>query len=203
MSILKVSEGDIICIPACKHKKWGFVLGRIVLNSHYVTWLEVFSKYHSDFSISRDEILRQNFSKNNRLFNPVHVSLDFGKYFGKIKWPTIHTNNYNQADSNIEDIEFASPDYKISGIFYKNNKELHEPADRRRPLEDCTIYSNPQLIHRINLHLSGIANKTIPWNAETIHNLIEQRSIKWWLDGIQYCADSVDAAAREFKISKQ
>jgi hypothetical protein len=199
VSLLKVNPGDIIGIPAEKDAVWGFVLGRIIMTG-VVTWIEVFSEFSTNFQIDEKEIEQRDFSSRARLFDPVYVALDFGKYFGKVKWPILGvTPSYTPEQSNFSDIEFEGDSYQELGIYYKELAEHTEVGGLRRNLEDRTIYSNPQLVRRINLYLSGYFEKGTPWNSRVIKSVIDKEGMDWWVAGINSCNDKADAVALEFK----
>ncbi len=199
MALLKVNPGDVVAVPAEKKGEWGFVLARVI-RSGVVTWIEVFEDFYTDFNIDEKAIAARNFSEEARLFKPVYAAFDFGKYFGKVKWPVLATDaSYTPDQSNISSIEFEGDSYQESGIYYKNGVECVEPAGVRRGLENRTIYSNPQLVRRINLYLSGYFEKGVPWNSEVIRAVVEKEGMDWWVDGINACNDKADAVALKFK----
>lgn len=199
MSLLKVNPGDVIAIPAEKDAVWGFVLGRVII-SGVVNWIEVFSEFSSNFNIDENEIAGRDFSEPARLFCPVYAALDFGKYFGKVKWPIVFsTPSYDPEQSGFSDIEFEGESYEELGIFHKGRVEQVEKKGVRRNLEDRTIYSNPQLVWRINLYLSGYCKKGTPWNSRVVKSMIDEKGMDWWVGGIKSCNEKADAVATRFK----
>lgn len=196
--LLKVCPGDIIGVPAEKGTRWGFVLARVIRNKPSV-WVEVFDKFHHNFHITQEEIKKNNFSKDARLFQPIYAALDFGKYFGKVKWPILATDPIYQPDkSDMSSIEFEGDSYLETGVYSRGGVEHSEEGGLRRDLEDTTIYSNPQLVRRVNLYLSGYMKKGAPWNARQKQAIIEKEGIEWWVDGINACNAHADAVSLKF-----
>lgn len=199
VSMLKTNPGDIIAVPAEKDGVWGFVLARVIL-SGVVNWIEVFDDFGANFDISREEIAKRDFSVRARLFGPIYAALDFGRYFGKVKWPVLDSDSsYSPELSNFSDIEFEGESYAELGIYRKGRVELQEDGGVRRNLEDRTIYSNPQLVRRVNLYLSGYFHKGAPWNSRVVKSVIDKQGMGWWVDGINACNDKADAVALKFK----
>jgi hypothetical protein len=198
MALLKVSPGDIVGVPAAKDGVWGFVLSRVIREDK-VLWIEVFSSFLTNFSISETGVLAQDLSGDNRLFNPIYASFDFNRHFGKIKWPILaRAPAYTPGQSKISQIEFEGISYFETGLYLKGGKEYREPPGVRRNLEDRTTYSNPQLVHRINLHLSGYVRKGEPWNARLERPLIEREGMYWWSEGEESCKIAADEVASRF-----
>lgn len=202
MSLLKVVPGDIIAIPAEKNGEWGFVFSRVIING-VVTWIEVFEEFSSHFSINTLEIIKKDFSTQTRLFNPIYAALDFGRYFGKVKWPILVSDPlYTPVQSDFPNIEFEGEGYQEFGIYYKGMTKCVENTGIRRNLESRTIYSNPQLVWRINLFLSGYFEKGTPWNPRIIKSVIDKEGMDWWVNGINSCNNKADEIALKFKNSK-
>ena len=195
MAVLKVNQGDILAIPAQKNNGWGFVLSRVIYNDK-ATCIEVFEKFHDNFGMTPTECLAENFSAGKRLFNPVLVALDFGRHFGKIKWEILAKSpKYDPEQSGLSDIEFENASYPEVGSYTKGRKEFHEPPDVRRSLESRTIYSNTQLVCRINMYIQGIFKKNEPWNPLTLKPVFEQQNENWWSDELKACMEPMDAVA--------
>lgn len=201
MAILSRAAGDIIAVPALKDGHWGFLMSRVIY-ADVVTCIEVFAPFKTNFVITANETLEQIPSIQERLFNPIYASFDFSKNFGKIKWPILaHDLNYDTRQSRASDIEFEGDCYNELGYFLRGRKEFTEPSGVRRVLENRTIYSNPQLVHRINLYFSGVLKKGEVCNAARVRALIEERGMSWWADGVEACRESVDAVAKKFADS--
>jgi hypothetical protein len=197
MALLLVDAGDVIAIPAAKAGKLGFVLARVIIPIRTRT-IEVFREFRTDFAISEEEVRAQDFSVASRLFNPVYASLDFGKPFGVVKWPILLKNpHYDKEMSNFSDIEFEdATEYEEFGRYYKGGEECYEPQGVRRDLESRTIYSNPQLVHRIKLHLAGYLNVGEPLNSDRTRKAIQENGEEWWITGISACRDLSDEVTK-------
>jgi hypothetical protein len=204
MALLKVVPGDIVAIPCKKNDNIGFVLSRVI-RYDVVLWIEVFSDFFTDFSVGQTEVLEQDFSTSNRLFNPIYASFDFNKYFGKIKWPILaHSPNYNpEVDSKYSNIEFEDVSYEELGLYLKGGELVYEKNGIRRNLEDRTIYSNPQLVTRINLYMSGYLKKGTVWNYKLTRAITKAEGKDWWRDQIEYCTVLVDIVAQKFKDARK
>lgn len=199
MALLNVNPGDVLGVPARSGGAWGFVLARII-RSDPSPWLEVFGDFSRDFSITEEEVLNRDFSISNRLFNPVYVALDFNRHFGEVKWPILARNpGYSPGQSAAEEIEFEEVSYWKTGVYYRNGIRCQELPGHRRDLEDATIYSNPQLVWRINLYLSGYFAKGAAWNSRLKKSVIEKEGVDWWVGGINACNANMDTIALEFK----
>ena len=210
MALLKKSLGDIIGVPAMQGEELGFVLMRIIRTKHPVTWSEVFKGFYTNFSITAEEVLACDFSKENILFGPVHTSLDFNKYFGKTKWPILaHDTSAEVDQADNPDIEFASHDYFSSGIYYKAEKDYFNPPDQRREIEDNLIYSNPQLIRRINLHLSGYLKPGRKWSYIVGQELVRDQALRdsagkaWPEADMDHCLLVAEEVAQKFKLARK
>lgn len=204
MALLKVNAGDVVAIPAVKGGQYGFVLSRVIVPINTRT-IEVFSDFLTNFDITEEEVRSQDFSIDNRLFNPVYASFDFSKHFGKVKWPILLSDpTYDREQSKYSEIEFEdASEYQEFGRYYRGGDEYHEPPGVRRNLESKTIYSNPQLMHRVNLHLAGYLKKGEPLNPLRTRAAIEQNGMDWWVDGINACNDIADAIATKLKDAQQ
>lgn len=122
-----------------------------------------------------------------------------------MKWPVLlHDPNYDKEQSKCSEIEFEySSEYQEFGRYAKGGKECTEPPGVRRNLQDKTIYSNPQLMHRISLHLNGYLKRGEPMNALRERAAIEQNGMDWWVDGVNACNDIADAIATKFKEAQK
>jgi hypothetical protein len=208
MALLKVAVGDIVGVPAMRGETIGFVLMRIIRTKHPVDWSEVFKDFHTNFSMTAEEALACDFSKENMLFGPVYTSLDFNKFFGKTKWPVLaHDTSAETDQADNPEIEFASHDYYSSGIYYKAGKDYFNPPDQRREIEDNTIYSNPQLIQRINLHLSGYLKPGRKWSYIVEREIIRDKALRdsegkaWPEEDIDNCLWIAEEGAQKFKLT--
>ncbi|MCA8293734.1 hypothetical protein LGN19_08030 [Burkholderia sp. AU30198] len=199
MALLKVKPGDVVAIPSEMNGEWGFVLSRAIVVG-VTNWIEVFDDFSVDFDITTEDVRSRISSEKSRLFNPILASFDFGKYFGLVKWPVLLADpDYAPSHSDFSEIEFEGASYEELGIYYKGDERFSEQSGVRRNLEDMTIYSNPQLVRRINLHLSGYVDKGVPWNSRLVKSIIDKEGMKWWVDGINACNDKADAVALRFK----
>ena len=204
MALLKVQPGDVVAVPARKDAEEGFVLCRVI-NEKNVLTIEIFAGFFTDFSITEDEVKAQDLSILNRLHSPVHASFDFTTYSGKIKWPILLSNpDYDPEESKYSEIEFQDcSEYAPRGLYFKSGEIRWEPDGVRRNLEDRTIWSNPQLIQRTNLYLSGILKHGEPFNVQKEQQLIQQYGMDWLVNETNACVDLADRVATKFKESKK
>lgn len=204
MALLKVAAGDVVAIPATKAGELGFVLSRVIVPASTLT-IEVFRDFHTTFAITESEIRACDFSASNRLFNPVYAAFDFGKHFGAVKWPILlKDSKFDKESSGYCDIEFEdASEYEELGRYYRGDEECHEPPGVRRNLESRTIYSNPQLVHRINLHLAGYLKVGEPLNPERTRRAIQANGKDWWVNGINVCNGLSDLIAKRLIDSRR
>lgn len=204
MALLSVIPGDIVPIPCLKGGDMGFVLSRVI-RKDVTKWIEVFAEFYQDVAMSEDEVLAQDFSISNRLFNPVYASFDFNKFFGKIKWPILaHYPDYDpELHSKHSEIEFRDTTYDELGMYLKGRKVYYDPPHIRRNLEDRTIYSNPQLIHRVNLYVSGCLKKGTIWNFLLERKLLKKKGIEWWEEQIDQGVIIADTVGQKFKDARK
>jgi hypothetical protein len=204
MALLKVIPGDIVAIPCKKGEEFGFVISRVIRDD-VILWIEVFTNFFTDFQMTFEDILLQDFSIQNRLFNPIYASFDFNRFSGKIKWPILaHYPDYDpEMHSMMSCIEFQDTSYSEIGLYMKGGKPFYEPACTRRNLEDRTIFSNTQLIARICLYLSGYLKQGTIWNHVLVKRLLEKEGNDWWKNQIIYCASFVDIVAQKFKDARK
>ncbi|WP_208449601.1 hypothetical protein [Burkholderia ambifaria] len=199
MALLTVTSGDIVAIPAERCGEWGFVYSRVILVGA-AKWIEVFDEFSVDFERVSEDVRPEKFAKKSRLFNPIMASFDFGKNFCAVKWPVLSSDPlYTPDQSNFSEIEFEGPSYQELGIYYKGGEKFTEKAGVCRGLDDMTIFSNPQLVRRINLYLSGYIEKGVAWNSRLVKSIIEKEGMDWWVGGINACNDKADAVALAFK----
>ncbi|HIH2744418.1 hypothetical protein L3V59_25740 [Burkholderia aenigmatica] len=199
MALLRVTPGDVVAIPSEMNGEWGFVLSRVIFVGA-TKWIEVFDDFIVDFKSLSEAAKSINSRKKNRLFNPVLASFDFGKYFCMIKWPILSSDPlYTSDKSGFSEIEFEGPSYEELGIYYKGGEKFTEELGVRRNLDDMTIFSNPQLVRRVNLYLSGCVKKGEPWNSRLVKSIIDKEGERWWVDGIKECGDKADAVALRLK----
>lgn len=199
MALLKVTAGDIVAIPSERGGKWGFVYSRVIFVGA-TKWIEVFDEFSVDFEVASENLRSGRFAKKTRLFNPILASFDFGKHFCAVKWPILSSDPlYTSDQSNFSEIEFEGPSYEELGIYYKGGEKFTEKQGVRRDLDDMTIFSNPQLVRRINLYLSGYIEKGTPWNSRLVKSIIDKEGMDWWVGGINACNDKADAVALLFK----
>lgn len=82
VALPKTDPGDIVAIPSIKAGVKVSLLSRVIAPEPYGL-TEVFSEFFTDFGITEERVLEQDFSKENRLFAPVYASMDFSKWVGK------------------------------------------------------------------------------------------------------------------------
>ncbi|VWC77159.1 hypothetical protein BLA18110_02462 [Burkholderia lata] len=199
MALLKVVPGDVVAIPSEMNGEWGFVLSRVIFVGA-TKWIEVFDDFSVDFEGVSASVKSINFSRKSRLFNPILASFDFGKYFCAVKWPILSSDPlYTPDQSYFSEIEFEGTSYEELGIYYKGGEKFTEKHGVRRNLEDMTIFSNPQLVRRVNLYLSGYVKKGVPWNSRLVKSIVDKEGMDWWVGGINECNDKADAVALRFK----
>ncbi|EMD9437017.1 hypothetical protein LGN20_00975 [Burkholderia cepacia] len=202
MALLKVTAGDIVAIPCERNGEWGFVCSRVIL-VRATKWIEVFDEFSVDFEAAPGRAKQDGFPENSRLFNPILASFDFGKNFCTVKWPILSSDPlYTPELSSFSEIEFEGPSYEELGIYYKGGEKFAEKQGVRRNIEDMTIFSNPQLVRRIGLYLSGYIKKGTSWNSRLVKSIIDKEGMDWWVSGINACNDKADAIARLFKESR-
>ncbi|MBN3839776.1 hypothetical protein [Burkholderia sp. Ac-20349] len=199
MALLMVAPGDVVAIPAEMSGEWGFVLSRVIFVGA-TKWIEVFDDFSVDFKNASERAESIIFSEKKRLFNPIFASFDFRKYFCMVKWPILSSDPlYTPDQSGFSEIEFEGPSYEELGIYYKGGEEFAEKSGVRRNLDDMTIFSNPQLVRRVNLYLSGYVKKGEPWNSRLVKSIIDKKGREWWVSGIGECNDRADAVALRLK----
>lgn len=199
MALLKVTPGDVVAIPGEVNGEWGFVYSRVIFVGA-TKWIEVFDDFNVDFAAVLEGGRAEKFEKKSRLFNPIMASFDFGKNFCSVKWPILSSDPLYVSDkSGFSKIEFEGPSYQELGIYYKGGEKFTEKPGVRRDLDDMTIFSNPQLVRRINLYLSGYLEKGVAWNSRLVKSIIEKEGMDWWIGGINACNDKADAIALAFK----
>lgn len=198
MGLLKVKPGDIVAIPCEMSGEWGLVYSRVIFVG-VTKWIEVFDEFNVDFDAVLEGAKSEKFGKKYRLFNPTMASFDFGRNFCSVKWPMLSSDPlYASNQSNFSEIEFEGPSYQELGIYYKGGEKFVEKQGVRRNLDDMTIFSNPQLVRRINLYLSGYIEKGAPWNSRLVKSIIEKEGMDWWVGGINACNDKADVVALAF-----
>lgn len=201
MAILTVHPGDIVAIPAQQNEQQGFVLSRVIQENTQVTTIEVFEGFHNNFSITADEIKALGLSIDQRLFPPVYVAFDFNKFFGKVKWPILDQDpNYDsEAHSRLSAIEFATERYDEVGEYMRNGQTYFEPDGIRRPLNNRTIYSNTQLIVRINLFLQGDYARGTALNVWSDRMFLASKGLDWYNAELNTCLALSDTVATTLK----
>ncbi|WP_155629167.1 hypothetical protein [Burkholderia cepacia] len=198
MALLKVKPGDVVAIPSEMNGEWGFVYSRVIFVGA-TKWIEVFDEFNVDFEVVLDGAKSEKLGKKSRLFNPIMASFDFGKDFCSVKWPVLSSDHLYASDqSNFSEIEFEGPSYQELGVYYKGGDKFIEKKGVRRNLDDMTIFSNPQLVRRINLYLSGYIKKGTAWNSRLVKSIIEKEGMDWWVGGINACNDKADAVTLVF-----
>ncbi|URI06756.1 hypothetical protein MW290_12705 [Aquincola tertiaricarbonis] len=201
MALLSVDPGDIVAIPTVRGGQRGFVLSRIIVPIRLRT-IEVFKNFHTNFGMTEERVLEQDFSVENRLFAPVYASMDFSKWVGKVKWSILHKDpSYHREQSRYSDIEIMGPpaEYKEFGVYYKGGQRCFEPPGVRRSIEDSMIYSNTQLMFRIGLHMSGEMAPGEAMNTAKERALLEKYGMDWLVNGTNAWAPISDAIATEMK----
>jgi len=201
MASLKVQPGDVIPIPCKLGQDLGFVISRVIGRSK-VNVIEVFSDFHAETCDPYAVMEKQSMDPSERLFSPVYASFDFSKYFGKVKWPVLGSvGTHAEWERLLGEVEFAEAAYQESGRYVRGGVRLKETSDERRSLEPGTIYSNPQLIHRINLHLAGRLDRCEALTSKRLAELMAEEPSGWLeveLDKCLLIADEVAIKLRTY-----
>ncbi len=199
MALLKVVPGDVIPIPCQLGEDLGYVLSRVIGRSKVIV-LEVFADFHTDFAQPDIVMGQQAMGVSNRLFSPVYVSFDFSKYFGKLKWPILGcSGNLAEWQQRLSEAEFEEAGYQVTGRYVKGGVRLKEETDERRSLEPGTIYSNPQLIHRINLHMAGRLGRFEALTSRRLAELMAEESAGWIDAELDRCLVIADEVAMRLR----
>lgn len=205
MGLLNADPGSIVAVPAKKDQQFGFVLARTITPTGNRI-IEVFQGFYTNFAITNEQVKEQDFSINNRLFPPIHAGLNFTKYDSKVKWPILLTDPlYDKEQSKYSEIEFNQTDYAYdeSGLYTKGGISCNEPFGVRRNLQCPQIFSNPQLIFRINRHLSGQMAVGEVSNVYTERKFLDLYGLKWWTDSLLECQTLADEVATLMKEAQK
>lgn len=199
MAILGATPGDVIPIPAQVRGESGFVLSRVLYRAA-VTVVEVFDGFRTDFLSVAENLDAFGFRIEYRLFAPVFAAFHFHKYFGTVRWPVLgKVGTPTEWKQRFERAEFAEVDYQTSGRFERGNIRCKESGWDRRPLEGSTIYSNPQLIHRVNLHLSGRLARGEPLTPLRMASIMASEAPGWLEGEFESCRRLADEVGTRFK----
>lgn len=159
MALLKVAPGDLIAVPARNGALHGYVLARVLHDGEWVV-LEIFSEFRDEGFVDFDWIMNGSGHLGERMFSPIRASLDFNKQLCKQKWPLLRLSLMMEpgVDLSISNLEWEGPpdQYDAIGLYYRGGEIVYEPNGVRRSLESGHLYSNPQILRRIDLHLRGI-----------------------------------------------
>jgi hypothetical protein len=199
MAILNANPGDAIPIPAETLGVQGYVLSR-VLYRNPVTVVEVFGGF-SEGLPWKDNRLHGGCLVSDRMFAPVFASFDFNKHFGKVPWPILSMSGDADLQHLFNTAEFAEVGYAETGRYFRGAQRCQEPPDVRRPLEGTQIYSNPQLILRVNLHLNGVLAPMEPLTPARTRQLMAIQPDGWWEAELARCKSLSDQMADAWRRS--
>jgi hypothetical protein len=159
MAILKLVAGDIIAVPSQNDGVYGFVLARVIRRIIWHT-IEVFSEFHTDYSMTADDVVRMNLGIKDRLFDPVGAVFLFSKLTGATKWPVLmHNPDYDpERDSRFSEIIWLCSEYEEDGMYLKGDEEFFDDC-HDRIAEDRTIWQTHQLVLRVKYYMDGIYKK--------------------------------------------
>lgn len=204
MALLKTVPGDIVAIPALKDGRQGFVLSRVIERTQVRT-IEVFEGFYTNVAMTADEIRALELSVDKRLFAPVYAAFDFHRFYGKVKWPILCQDpEYNpEIQSHLSEIEFETERYAEVGEYMRDGQAHYEPKGVRRNLNDRTIYSNTQLMVRINLFMEGYFPRGTALNVMSARRFLADRGEDWYDAELDACITLADSVATQLKDAQR
>jgi hypothetical protein len=151
--------GDIIAVPSQKEGVYGFVLARVIDHIQWHT-IEFFSEFHTNYSMTVDDVIGMNLGIKDRLFDPVYAVFLFSKLTGATKWPVLmHNPDYDpERDSKFSEIILLCVEYEEDGSYRKGGEIFFDDCHDRIAEED-TIWQTNQLVLRVKYYMDGIYKK--------------------------------------------